>query len=890
MAADGSIIIDTRIDTSGFKQGSVDVQKTFSGMSQKVKAFADTLRNSFSKSNTSNISDGVREENSEIKAILDDTERTARSKAASIAAIYRKQGLSQEEAFKKAWQHIERTSDSGSKKVKKHLGGIGKKSKSVGNEISSNLSFGISSAVRKIGSLIGTVFAVRSIINFGKEALELGSDLQEVQNVVDVTFTTMSDMVNEFAQNMATAAGLSETMAKRYVGTYGAMSKSFGFAEAEAYEMSTTLTKLTGDVASFYNITQDMAYTKLKSVFTGETESLKDLGVVMTQSALDAYAMANGFGKTTSAMTEQEKVALRYRFVLDQLSAASGDFIRTADGWANQTRILKLQFDSLKASIGQGLINLLTPALQMINALLAKLNTLAASFKSFTEMLTGKKSSGMASGYKAAAQSAESLATAITGVADATKEAAKAAEGYLSPLDEINKMSTPEAPSSSSTGGGGASIDYRSIENGGNIAEETTESFNKVLSMFKPLNEAWSEYGDSISKTLKDIGREIVDSIKEVTTETAGWFSRLNWKPVFASFDELLKVIKPLTDLITGGFAWAYKNVLLPFGKWTIEKTLPAGIEYLSSKVDLLVSQLKLLAKVFRHLYDKILKDFLSMLGDVAVNGIGLLSGFTTFVSGIFSGDLEKAFTGIEKMLLNLEAGFNTVLTYIKDKIMIPFDRFLSEVFVIDWRGAFGILGNSLNGFSSSMKTVWDGIKQQFSGVNTFIRGIFSQNWKQAWDGVKQIFVGILTSLAGFVSTPINSIIGMINALIESVVHALNSITDMANNLLSKVPSWINPNKHYYKRLNAPTIPYLATGAVIPPNAPFMAMLGDQRHGNNIEAPESLIRRIVREESGGGGKGYTFVGQINRRVLFEEFITEAKLRQQSTGKNPFEFA
>ena len=124
-----------------------------------------------------------------------------------------------------------------------------------------------------------------------------------------------------------------------------------------AYEMSTALTGLSGDVASFYNISQDEAYTKLKSVFTGETESLKDLGIVMTQTALDQFALANGFGKTTQAMSEAEKVALRYKFVTEQLSGASGDFLRTSDGWANQVRVLQLQFDSLKATIGQGLID-----------------------------------------------------------------------------------------------------------------------------------------------------------------------------------------------------------------------------------------------------------------------------------------------------------------------------------------------------------------------------------------------------------------------------------------------------------------------------------------------------------------------------------------------------
>ena len=205
-------------------------------------------------------------------------------------------------------------------------------------------------AIGKLGGVIAATFAVQKLVKFGKEAIDFGSDLQEVQNVVDVTFTTLSEQVNEFAKNAAESAGLSETMAKRYTGTFGAMAKAFGFAESESFNMSTALTQLAGDVASFYNISQDEAYTKLKSVFTGETETLKDLGVVMTQSALDSYALAKGMGKTTKQMSEQEKVALRYSFVLEQLSAAQGDFARTSDSWANQTRILSLNFDKSQTS------------------------------------------------------------------------------------------------------------------------------------------------------------------------------------------------------------------------------------------------------------------------------------------------------------------------------------------------------------------------------------------------------------------------------------------------------------------------------------------------------------------------------------------------------------
>ena len=191
---------------------------------------------------------------------------------------------------------------------------------------------------------------------FIKESLQLASDLEEVQNVVDVTFGNMSESVNKFSRNAIKQFGLSETIAKQYSGSFGAMARSFGFTTEEAVKMSTTLTGLAGDVASFYNLETSAAYTKLKSVFTGETESLKDLGVVMTQANLDQYALEKGYGRTTKQMSEQEKVALRYAIVMEQLSGASGDYARTSDGWANSTRTAKLQIQQMIAEVGSELM------------------------------------------------------------------------------------------------------------------------------------------------------------------------------------------------------------------------------------------------------------------------------------------------------------------------------------------------------------------------------------------------------------------------------------------------------------------------------------------------------------------------------------------------------
>ena len=332
---------------------------------------------------------------------------------------------------------------------------------------------GIQQKVMGFAKVLASAFAVKKLIDFGSQAIKLGSDLNEVQNVVDVAFPKMSKQVDDFAKSAMYSSGLSETMAKRYTGTFGAMTKAFGFSEQQAYEMSTALTSLAGDVASFYNISQDEAYTKLKSVFTGETETLKDLGVVMTQTALDAYAMANGFGKTTAQMSEAEKVALRFAFVTNQLSLASGDFARTSGSWANQVRIMKLQFQSFMASVGQGLINLFTPVIQVLNFLLSKLLTVGNAFRALTELLTGKKSQAgsgiqetadavgnLADNMQVAGGGAGDMADAVDdagGAADnaggAAKKAAKEMKSLMG-FDKINKLSEPNDDSGEGGGGG----------------------------------------------------------------------------------------------------------------------------------------------------------------------------------------------------------------------------------------------------------------------------------------------------------------------------------------------------------------------------------------------------------------------------------------------------
>ena len=702
---------------------------------------------------------------------------------------------------------------------------------------------GLTSAVGKLGLAISAAFAVGKLIKFGKEAIELGSDLQEVQNVVDVTFTTMSDKVDEFAKNAAETAGLSETMAKKFTGTYGAMAKAFGFAEVEAFNMSTSLTQLAGDVASLYNLTPDEAYTKLKSVFTGETETLKDLGVVMTQNALDSYAMAKGYGKTTSKMSEQEKVALRYSFVLDQLSSAQGDFARTSDSWANQTRILSLNFDSFKANIGQALINIFTPFLKVINQIVSKMAQLSSYFVAFSEMLVGKSTSG---GGGSPGEALAEISSGYDAITDSTNEAAKAQKKYLSGLDEIRTFTEDSSTSDSvSSIGGINTLDVNASTNGNTKELEEVENFidrikqkmqefidkfpvlNNVISIVKNSFELWKKIAndlfDLLTKPITDnkdglllaaqnIANFVLSIIERVIVGFDAFMQKLN-----SVYDEQIHpVISDITNDISelvGKFLNWFNNDMAPvLDRW-------------GEKFDVMWTE---------HI-DPFLGRMAGFFGDIA-QGIGYLwnEHIEPFIDWFVSDALPYLTPAIEK---------------------------IGDIFI----DTVGIIADIMSYLLDIL-----------IGVIKYIVGTFTGDWRHAWEGIKDILIGVvnimITAIEDFIN---NRIISMINGAIDSI------------NLLGGYIG-VNVSIPNIPKVN---LPKLATGAVIPPNAPFMAVLGDQRHGNNIETPEALLRKVVREESGNGNNGFGVIHnvvQINRRTLLEEMIEEAKLRQSTTGRNPFE--
>lgn len=454
-----------------------------------------------------------------------------------------------------------------------------------------------------MGKKIAAGLSIAAFTKFTKDCLEVGSNVTEVQNVVDTAFGDLSHQADLWASNAMTNFGLSELSAKKYMGVFGQMSNAMGITGQAALDMAEDVTGLTGDVASFYNLSTDEAYTKLKSIWTGETETLKDLGVVMTQTNLDQYALNNGFGKTTAKMTEQEKVMLSYQYVTSALSNATGDFVKTQDSWANQTRILTLRFEQLKASLGKGFIALFTPILRGLNNVLAGLQKVADGFATFTQMLTGADISSSASAITGLGDIASDTADNVSGIGDAASSTAKEIEKSLAGFDQIEKLSEPTDSSSSSEGGttsGGLGIDTGVTAESTNVSSAISDMASKVKKALEPLKS-------------------------------------ISFDNLITSLDKLKESAQPLTEKLFSGLEWAWTNIFVPLATWTIEDALPAFLDVLSAGLDVLNSALDALKPLWDWAWDNFLEPVAEWTGGMIVDILkdlaAALEGISTWIS-----------------------------------------------------------------------------------------------------------------------------------------------------------------------------------------------------------------------------------------------------------------
>lgn len=439
-----------------------------------------------------------------------------------------------------------------------------------------NSSSGVKTASFNLGNLLKTAIgfkAIRGLANLGKSAIGFGSDITEIENVVDVSFGSMADEAYKFASTAKEQFGLSELAAKQYSGTMMAMMKSSGVAQDAASKMSISLAGLAGDIASFYNIDTDTAFQKIRSGISGEIEPLRQLGINLSVANMEAYALSRGITTSYNAMSQAEKVALRYNYLMSVTGDVQGDFARTSGTWANQVRLLTLNFQSLSAVIGQGLIAGILPAIQALNALMSKLMQAANAFRNFMYVLMGKKLKGSQSGVSDIVSNLGGIETAgddaSSGLDDATSSAKKLKKALsVLPFDQLNQLTDNSDNSGTASKSLGSGL--------GDLADSFAgiqDSLDEVLTVDEtPINKWAAKIRKAfINKDWQGLGFTIADMIN-VGMEKI--YEVINWNNVGPKITEFVNAFTTAFNSMVSGIDFDLMGRLLGAGINTAVNTL----------------------------------------------------------------------------------------------------------------------------------------------------------------------------------------------------------------------------------------------------------------------------------------------------------------------------
>ena len=760
-----------------------------------------------------------------------------------------------------------------------------------------------------MGKKIAGALSIAAFAKFTKDCIEVGSNVTEVQNVVDTAFGDLSHQADLWASNAMTNFGLSELSAKKYMGVFGQMSNAMGITGQAALDMAEDVTGLTGDVASFYNLSTDEAYTKLKSIWTGETETLKDLGVVMTQTNLDQYALNNGFGKTTAKMTEQEKVMLRYQYVTSALSNATGDFVKTQDSWANQTRILTLRFQQLKASLGKGFIALFTPILRGFNNLLAGLQKVADGFASFVQMLTGADVStsmgSISSDIAGIGDDASSAADNVGDIGSAAKKTAKDIEKSLAGFDQINKLTEPTDDSSDSSGStGGTSSGIGSVDLVPDVSGSTSNATSAIsdfvnkakkeldklrkwsVSTFSPsMSRIWDGLTKNTDTAKKNLASAFND-IRALGPPLLNYFNGPFTNYLVTWVDTNGSILNGLFDSFNTVFSDVWNKAAYPILANFVSVGLPMLTDFASQTLSLNGTIFDTFKASWNSLWSEGVSPAIESISNVWIGLVNTMAGawnewgepiFTGIKAAVkTTGDVfldiwnnmlqpvwENALDVIDRVwsehlqpllanFLDFVGEIVTCATTIYNNFIAPVVGFLSELLGPIFIAIFDSIGNKVGVVVGTIADLMNDTITVFKGVIQFIKGVFSGDWEGAWNGIVTAFDGIFSGIADIAKGPINMVIGFINGLITGVQSGINAIVRSVNKLSFKVPNWVpgiggEDFGFHLPEADFSKIPYLAQGGYVKSNTPQLAMIGDNRHQGEVVAPEDKLLDMAQK-------------------------------------------
>ena len=559
------------------------------------------------------------------------------------------------------------------------------------------------------------------LIDLAKSSIDLGSSITEVENVVDVAFGNMSQSAYDFASTATKQFGLSELAAKQYSGIMMAMLTSSGVAQDAAAEMSTTLAGLAGDLASFYNIDTDEAFYKLRSAISGEVEPMRQLGINMTVANMEAYALANGITKSYQSMTQAEQAMLRYNYIMSATSQQQGDYSRTINSFANQWRLLTLNIQTFQATIGQGIIAAVLPAIKALNALMSALQRVADAFRTFMYTLTGYELQGSQggivndlAGLGDTSTGLENIGTSGEDAADGMDDASGAAEDLKDSLsvlsfDELNQLasaatSAGDALKDASSGAGGLD-DINVPGTGSGISTDLGDlplDTHPISAWAKRIRDAF------LAEDWDRLGYEIADGLNRGLQKV---YDVINWKNV-----------GPKITAFTSAFTQTFNSLVDNIDFGLMGRTVGAGINTIVNTINQLADGIN-----WKNLGKQISDGFNGLFDEVDWNNLGHLIGnkfriawdtFGGFVQGL---DFEKIGTSVAQGLNGVFStiSFGDIAGYLATALNGVFTSLASFAETFEWDD---LVDNIVNGITTFIETFeWE---ENAERLNTFLTNL----------------------------------------------------------------------------------------------------------------------------------------------------------------------
>lgn len=834
-----------------------------------------------------------------------------------------------------------------------------------------NINSSVSQLSGKLGTLktkIAAAFSVAAIVAFGKKALETAASVNAANSAMSQTFGELEGVASAAITRVADESGILETRLKSTaVGIY-AFAKTSGMDSASALGMMEEALQVAADSAAYYDRSLEDTSETLKSFLKGNYANDAALGLSATEYTRNAAAMKL-YGKSFQNLSEAQKQLTLLQMVKDanDLSGATGQAAREADGWENVIGNLKEAWKQLIAVIGQPVLKLAIPVVQSMTAALQRMTEVANAAWRALKKLFGWED---ADAIQAATKAQQKLTGAVEETADAQK-------GALAGFDEIQTLSDKTAETATASAGADAALEGLTKvadKDGGKIPlefdtssiETAVKAIQTAVGRIKAILSSlarWAEttikpqFGklfDAIAPALPAIQTKVQEAFSGLSGIASQAFSGLktNIEKIFANVGALAAPLGnyftvQLPELISAGITSIgtillglfdtfnlvfgdIMNIAAEFADGFLSYVLPVLTEFGTQSMITMTQVFEDVKKIFDSVWSEGIAPFFERIakywneawasvkevwdarGKPIFDGIrGVFKNMGEMLMNVWTGLIKPVWDNFMQSLdwlweQHLKPLWDNILEFVASLIECATNIYNNAIApIVKWVQGYlyPILANTIN-------TIWNiisdvagffmdiisSIIQACTGVTEFLSGVFTLDFQRAFDGLQEITNSFANAGIALFEGAVNIIIDLINGMINGVVTGINVVINALNSISFDIPDWVPlvGGKHFginLSPLTAPqipklSIPRLATGAVIPPNREFLAVLGDQSQGTNIEAPLETIKQAFREalaESGGSGKQITVVLQVGRRELARTVVELSREEQQRVG-------